>query len=71
MTLKGLPDGYKAFVAITTQSETVNTFQKFKQALRSFDETEKARSEKPKSCNDSVMKSISGGGGGEQTYYLF
>ena len=40
-TLKGLPDGYKAFFAITTQSETVDTFQKFKQALRNFDETEK------------------------------
>ena len=30
MTLKGLPDEYEAFVAITTQSETVDTFQKFK-----------------------------------------
>ena len=62
MTLKGLPDEYKAFVAITTQSETVDTFQKFKQALRNFDETEKARSAKPKGSEDSIMKSKSSGG---------
>ena len=62
MTLKGLPDDYKAFVAITTQSETVDTFQKFKQALRNFDETEKACSAKPKGSNDSIMKSKSSGG---------
>ena len=62
MTLKGLPDEYKAFVAITTQSETVDTFQKFRQALRNFDETERTRSTKAKSSNDSVMKSKSGRG---------
>ena len=60
MTLKGLPDEYKAFVAITTRSETVDTFQKVKQALSNFDETEKTRSTKAKSSNDSVMKSKSG-----------
>ena len=43
MVLKGLSDEYKAFVAIVTQTETIDTFQKFKQALRNFDETEKAR----------------------------
>ena len=32
MALEGLPDEYNASVAITTQSETVDTFQKFKQA---------------------------------------
>ena len=40
MILKGLPDEYKAFVTVVTQSESVDTFQKFKQALRDFDETE-------------------------------
>ena len=39
MTVKGLPDENKAFVAITTQSETVDTFQQFKQPLCTVDET--------------------------------
>ena len=48
MVLKGLPDEYKAFVAIVTQTETIDTFQKFKQALRNFDETEKSPFEETK-----------------------
>ncbi|XP_057292532.1 uncharacterized protein LOC130621239 [Hydractinia symbiolongicarpus] len=57
MVLKGLPDQYKAFVAIITQSETVDTFHKFKQALRNFDETETARSTKPEANkNEAIMK---------------
>ena len=56
MVLKGLPDKYKPFLAIVTQSETVDTFQKFKQALRNFDETENARSKKPDDIMDSLMK---------------
>jgi len=30
MVLKGLPDDYKAFIAVTTQAENVENFQKFK-----------------------------------------
>ena len=61
MVLKGLPDDYKAFVAIVTQSEKMDTFQKFKQSLRNFDETEKTRNTKELSgatVSDSVMKVI-------------
>ena len=56
MVLKGLPEEYKAFIAIITQSETVDTFPKFKQALRNFDETKRIRSTRTKNSNDSVMK---------------
>jgi len=63
MVLKGLPDEFKAFITIITQSETVDTFQKFKQALRNFDETETVRSstKKPKdNSNDSIIKAKNG-----------
>ena len=63
MVLKGLPDEFKAFIAIITQSETVDTFQKFKQALRNFDETETIRANTKKakdSSNDSIMKAKNG-----------
>ena len=46
MVLKGLPDDYKAFVAVVTQSDTLRNFQKFKQVLRNFEETEKTRTNK-------------------------
>ena len=36
MVLKGLPDDYGTFVAVVTQSETVDTFTKFKIALRNL-----------------------------------
>ena len=56
MVLKGLPDEYKPFVAVTTQSDLVKNFQKFKQALRNFEETEHTRSEKSGSSGNSIMK---------------
>ena len=45
MVLKGLPDYYKAFVAVTTQAENVVNFQKFKTSLRHFEETENSRNQ--------------------------
>ena len=57
MILKGLPDDFKAFIAIITQSDAAQNFQKFKQALRNFEETEKTRcSSKNESSENSVMK---------------
>ena len=56
MVLKGLTDEYKPFIAIITQSETVDTFHKFKQALRNFEEMEIIRSSGI-SKKDSVLKS--------------
>ena len=52
MALKGLPDTFKSFVTVITQSENEYTFQKFKQALRSHEETENTRI---KSEADNVM----------------
>ena len=56
MVSEGLSDNCKTFVAIATQSETVSTLQKLKQALRNFDETENAYWKKPENSNDSIMK---------------
>ena len=56
MVLRGLPDVYGTFIAVVTQSETVDTFTKFKIALRNFEETEKARV-KDRDDNSAVMKS--------------
>ena len=58
MVVKGLPDSYKAFIAVTTQSENaVQDFAKFKIALKNFEETERARAPNEKSQNkDSILK---------------
>lgn len=45
MILKGLPEDFKTFVAISTQKDTDQTFTEFKVALRNFQETERSRSE--------------------------
>ena len=42
MVLKGLPEEYKSFVVVTTQSEKQQTFTEFKVDLRSFEDTERA-----------------------------
>ena len=57
MVLKGLLDEYKPFVAVTTHSDLVKNFQKFKQALRNFEETEHTRSEKSGSSGNSIHQS--------------
>ena len=55
MVMKGLPDEYKSFIVVMNQiEETELTFQDFKKQLRSFEETEKARS--GSNGEDSVMK---------------
>ena len=51
MILKGLPDEYKSFAAVTTQPDTIQNFQKFKQVLQNFEETEISRSEKVENYN--------------------
>ena len=43
MILKGLPDDYKPFVVVVTQSDREHNFQEFKLALRNFEETEHTR----------------------------
>ena len=56
MILKGLPDAYKPFVAVITQSDTIQNFQKFKQVLRNYEETEKSRTEKADKGANVVLK---------------
>ena len=56
MVVKGLPDTYKAFIAVTTQSQDmIQNFQKFKQALKNFEDTESTRVKRPTNP-DSVKK---------------
>ena len=59
MCLKGLPEEYKSFIAIVTQSDPPYTFQTFKQALRNYEETEKSRnwlSQKSSRTGDRILK---------------
>ena len=44
MVLKGLPDSYQSFTTVITQSDKKQSFSDFKVALRSYEETENARS---------------------------
>ena len=53
MVLKGLPQSYKPFVVVVTQSEKRQTFSEFKASLRSFENNEKARTADD---NDSILK---------------
>ena len=43
MVLKGLPEEYKPFVVVITQSDKQQSFSEFKVALRSFEDTERSR----------------------------
>jgi len=52
MVLKGLPESFKPFVVVVTQSDKQQTFTEFKAALRNFEETEQAWS----LISESVMK---------------
>ena len=58
IVLKGLPDEYKAFVAVTTQAENVDDFVKFKTSLRHFEETENSRTQSSKDQSSSIMKMV-------------
>ena len=58
MILKGLPDDYKAFVVVVTQSDREHNFQEFKLALCNFEETKHTRTNNENSI--SVMKTKGG-----------
>jgi hypothetical protein len=56
MVLKGLPDSFKAFSTVITQKDSDEmNFLKFKSALRSYEESEKARVSHCES-DDNIMK---------------
>ena len=52
MVLKGLPESFKPFVVVVTQSDSKQSFTEFKAALRSFEDTENVKSVN----DDSVMR---------------
>ena len=56
MVSKGLPEQYKPFVVVVTQREKTHTFTEFKSSLRSFEDTEGARTV----VGDSVIKTTAG-----------
>ena len=60
MVVKGLPDEFKPFIAVINQAEDiVQDFQKFKLALRNFEDAEQARTKshsKSTGRNNSIMK---------------
>ena len=43
MVLKGLPESFKPFIVVVTQSDKKQSFSEFKVALRSFADTERSR----------------------------
>ena len=53
MIMKGLPAEYKPFIVVNTQSEKILTFQKFKVALRNYEENESSSNT---DLNTAVMK---------------
>ena len=55
MVLKGLPDEYKAFVAVTTQAENVDDF---KTSLKHFEETENSHTQSSKDQSSSIRKLV-------------
>ena len=55
MVLKGLPESFKPFVVVVTQSDKQQTFTEFKAALRSFEDTERTRAA---TSDDSVMRTL-------------
>lgn len=56
MVLKGLLDDYTSFVAVITQQGRIHDFQKLKQALTNFVETEETRiNKRDKGSNKSTI----------------
>ena len=55
MVFKGLPESFKPFVVVVKQSDKEQTFTEFKAALRSVEDTERARTV---TSDDSVMKTV-------------
>ena len=54
MTLIGLPDSYETFITVIINSEKEYSFQEFKVALKSYEETEKSRHSSK--SGDEIMK---------------
>ena len=57
MVLKGLPETFKPFTVVITQNEKKQAFSDFRAALRSFEETERARASNSTE-RDSILQTI-------------
>ena len=67
MVLKGLPEEYTPFIAVVSQSEEHQNFQRFKGALRNYEETKKARKVvKVDNNKDAILKTKGGNFEGKQ-----
>ena len=61
MVLKGFPEEYTPFIAAVSQSEEHQNFQRFKGALRNYEETKKARKVvKVDNNKDAILKTKGG-----------
>ena len=61
MVLKGFPEEYTPFIAVVSQSEEHQNFQRFKGALRNYKETKKARKVvKVDNNKDAILKTKGG-----------
>ena len=67
MILKGLPDSFQSFVAVITQSDKKQNITEFKIALRSFEETERARVQPGDSLLKMAQKASSQRGNGSRS----
>ena len=67
MVLKGLPEEYTPFIAVVSQSEEHQNFQRFKGALRNYKETKKTRKVvKIDDKKDAILKAKGGNFTGKQ-----
>ena len=67
MVLKGLPEEYTPFIAVVTQSEEHQNFQRFKGALQNYKETKKTRKVvKTDDKKDAILKTQGGNFKGKQ-----
>ena len=64
MALKGLPQQYKSFVAVVTQSDKTWSFKDLKTSLRDYEDTERARALDKGSSNNVLKTKFSGSGAG-------
>ena len=67
MVLKGLPEGHTPFIAEVRQSEEYQNFERFKGALRNYEETKKTRKVvKLDNNKDAILKTKGGNFKGKQ-----
>ena len=71
MVLKGLPETYQSFVTVVTQSQDQHSFKKFKEDLRSHEETVKSRKEVHKEGKEEFVLKVQGDSHGGRSAECF